>query len=119
LNFNRLIMLSALFIAPATTVLAKPQPTPTPSGIVVHLFGPDSITSNILPAAPGQNYSPARTATGTATGAPPGAGQPAASAAQATDYPEPSWHDVLHQMFITGDPENPPKLAPGRAAERP
>jgi hypothetical protein len=31
---------------------------------------------------------------------------------------DPSWHDILHQMFVVGDPEHPNKPAAGRAAER-
>jgi len=73
---------------------ARQDPEPPPSGIVVHLFGPGSVTSNILPA-------PA-----------PGASAPA--------YVEPSGSDILHQMFVTGDPNQPvsAKLPRGRRGEQ-
>ncbi len=82
------------------------MPNPPPSGIVVHLFGPGSVTSNILPEA---SPSPAP------AGSPPQAGAPAAQPAS-DGYVEPSLHDVLHQMFVTGDPDAKPgaALAPGR-----
>jgi hypothetical protein len=84
---------------------ARQMPNPPPSGIVVHLFGPDSITSHVLPEA-----APAPQASATA------AGQPAASAPASGAYPEPSMGDVLHQMFVTGDPDAKPgdALARGR-----
>jgi len=84
---------------------ARQMPNPPPSGIVVHLFGPDSITSHVLPEA-----APAPAGSATA------AGEPAASAPASSTYPEPSMHDVLHQMFVTGDPDAKPgaALAPGR-----
>jgi hypothetical protein len=39
----------------------------------------------------------------------------------ATSYPEPSMHDILHQMFVTGDPNitSREKLAPGRTKDYP
>jgi hypothetical protein len=60
--------------------------------------------------------------------APTGTAQPVASGSiaaptqpAATSYQGPSLHDVLHQMFVTGDPNITPqeKLAPGRAKDHP
>ncbi len=104
------------------------MPEPPPSGIVVHLFGPDSITSNILPQAaapaasaptsnaPMESAAPGETAQPVGSASTVEPGQPAA-----TSYQGPSLHDVLHQMFVTGDPNITPqeKLAPGRAKDHP
>jgi hypothetical protein len=146
LKINNLVAFSAVFWLAAGAALAKPMPEPPPSGIVVHLFGPDSITSNILPqaaapapAAQAANAPVANGPTATAPAAapagttqpvtstasvpPPGPGgtvQPAAAPA-ATAYQGPSLHDILHQMFVTGDPNITPqeKLAPGRTKDHP
>ncbi|MDR3520102.1 MAG: hypothetical protein P4L54_00655 [Acidocella sp.] len=76
--------------------LAGPQPNPPPSGVVVHLFGQDSVMSNVLP-----------TTAATALGA-------TSSAAPGTPAAEPTLGDIAHQMFVVGDPEHPPKPAPGK-----
>jgi hypothetical protein len=70
---------------------ARPEPPPEPSGTVIHLFGPNSVTAHLLPAEP-------------------------AGAAQT-----PSVGAILHQMFVTGDPAQKPgaALGKGRAADRP
>jgi hypothetical protein len=86
------------------TALAGPQPNPPPSGVVVHLFGQNSVMSNVLP-----------TSAATALGVPAGtttssSGEPAA---------EPTLGDIAHQMFVVGDPEHPTKPAPGKTAPRP
>ncbi len=81
----------------ATAAQARLQPTPPPSGIVVHLFGPDSVLQGVAPAlasAPGSTH----------PGAAPGGATPA----------EPSWGYVLHQMFVTGDPDSSNQPAPGK-----
>jgi hypothetical protein len=85
-------MLASLWALPA---LARPDPTPPPSGIVVHIFGPGSVTSNMLP-------------TGGTSKAPPGS---------PTHYTEPSMHDILQKMFVTGDPNQKPgaSIPKGRA----
>ena len=82
----------------ATPAVARQMPEPPPSGVVVHLFGPGSVASNILPS-----LAPSAPAT-------PGA---------APAVVEPSANDVLHQMFITGDPSEPAsaKLPKGRPGE--
>ncbi|OYV40669.1 MAG: hypothetical protein B7Z80_03915 [Rhodospirillales bacterium 20-64-7] len=80
---------------------ARPQPAPKPSGIVVHLFGPDSVASNILPAAP-----------------PAGAGAAAANAVAARPEaaaPAPSGGEILHQLFVTGAPDRPSAPSKGKA----
>jgi len=74
--------LRARCLAAGLTLLAAPafarqDPTPPPSGIVVHLFGPSGVANKILPA-------------GTGTGAAPSTGA------------------ILHQMFVTGDPDAVP-----------
>jgi len=87
---------------------ARQTPTPPPSGIVVHLFGPESIMSNVLPTGVGS---------GGGTPASGAAGGGAASAGAGTlPYVEPSTHDILHEMFVTGDPDLKPgtNFAKGR-----
>jgi len=100
------VVAMSLMAAPAAQ--ARQNPEPPPSGIVVHLFGPGSVTSNILPSAE-------------SVLAPPGAGEPAASPAGAAPaYVEPTAGEVLHQMFVTGDPNKPAtaKLPKGRPGEQ-
>jgi hypothetical protein len=105
----------------AVPALARQNPPPPPSGIVIHLFGPDSITSKILPTAPAASApaapAPAAPVASMAGGA---VMAPAPQAAAAPAYQAPSLHDVLRQMFITGDPDQKTgqDLAPGRTAER-
>jgi hypothetical protein len=85
----------------ASFAAARPQPAPPPSGIVVHLFGPDSVASNFLPADGSGN-----TAQGSkAEGAQAGGG------AQGTG---PTMHGILHEMFVTGDPN----MTPGQALSK-
>jgi len=67
---------------------ARLQPQPPPSGIVVHLFGPSSVLQSVAPAL---------------ASAPGGAPQAA-----------PGWGNVLHQMFVTGDPDAPNRPATGK-----
>jgi hypothetical protein len=92
------------------TALARQEPTPPPSGVVVHLFGQDSVMSNVLPTAPvrpavsGQIY--------------PGAGPQADGAPAQGAYVEPTMGDVLHQLFVTGDPDAPVENSAGRSKNR-
>jgi hypothetical protein len=108
----------------AGPALARQNPTPPPSGIVVHLFGPNSIASNILPTmpmpGPAASPAPATMPSGPGAAANPAIAQSAAPAAADAGYQAPSLHDVLHQMFVTGDPDQKQgqDLAPGRTAER-
>jgi hypothetical protein len=87
----------------ATPALAR-DPAPPPSGVVIHLFGQNSIMSNVLPTEPAT---------------PDGAAPASAPARASSNDAEPSAGYILHQMFVTGDPNDPPKPAPGRAAEHP
>ena len=116
MHFNRFTAVAAMLLASAGIAHATRNPTPPPSGIVVHLFGPHGIMTPILPdddtnhSAPGQNGAQ---------------GAPAGSTASATDSTnslqtsdDPSLHDILHQMFVTGDPNDPNKPASGRPGER-
>ena len=122
-HHNRLITRTlaalALGLAAAPTY-AREAPNPPPSGIVIHLFGPNSVSSHFLPTGPeAQSGNAASTATerqstsGT-PGATPANGQAAA--------PEsgPSWGDIAHQMFVTGDPsqEGAAALPKGKAGNQ-
>lgn len=109
LKFLILSAAVSLGFAVASPALADRNPTPPPSGIVIHLFGQNSVMSNVLPTtgAPVAAHDPAHDAGN-------GAASPAAST-----YVEPSASDIIHQMFVTGDPNNPSKPAPGRVADRP
>lgn len=87
----------------ASPALARQNPTPPPSGIVVHLFGPNSVSSQFLPSN-----------SATAPSAETGNGAKNESAA-AQAAPEPTFGGILHQMFVTGDPNRKtPGFAPGR-----
>lgn len=112
---------AALALGLATLGLAAPayarvEPTPPPSGIVFHLFGPDSITSHILPSGPPAQTTPGGAAPAAAGTASTGA-QPAGTTAPVS--PGPSWGDVAHQMFVTGDPaqEGAAQLPKGKSGE--
>ena len=96
---NRFLWALAALL-PAGLAQAHPNPTPPPSGIVIHLFGPESITSNILPGA-------------TPAGA---VGAPVDTAASTSGPYDPSVGQILHQMFVVGNPNQPPgaTLSPGR-----
>jgi hypothetical protein len=104
------IITFVLLIVAGTSALAHQDPPPPPSGIVIHLFGPDSGSSHILPTAPPPPG-----------GVAPASGAVRAPAAASENYPEPSWGDVLHQMFVTGDPDQLPgqALSAGRASKPP
>lgn len=105
----------ALGFAAAPAFARQPPPAP-PSGIVVHLFGPNSLSSHILPSA--AEAMPA----GSATGSAPASGQTAAqgSTPAAGTSSSPSWGDVAHAMFVTGDPaeEGAAVLPKGKAASQ-
>jgi hypothetical protein len=96
---------------------ARNDPTPPPSGIVIHVFGPDSLMSNVLP----------NDTAGGAGGAKPAAGGTSMAGGSVTgtaaeqNYPEPTMNEVLHQMFVTGDPDQKPgaALATGRTGTHP
>jgi hypothetical protein len=74
---------------------ARQNPMPPSSGIVVHLFGQNSVASHILPTGETKTTQ----------------GGDAANAA-------PSTQSILHQMFVTGDPNQKPgaAFAKGKAA---
>jgi hypothetical protein len=106
----RLLLGSTLALSLAAPAFARMEPTPPPSGIVVHLFGPNSVTSHIMPSAPGA--APAAGST-TTDGKTTTAGEPAPAA------PAPSWGDIAHQMFVVGDPaqEGANALAKGKTGK--
>ncbi len=99
----RKILVLATYLAAGLpfTALARPDPPPPPSGIVIHLFGQNSVMSNVLPTAPDAGRSD------TATVSEGGAPQPA--------YVEPSTGEILHEMFVTGDPNDPQQPSTGRS----
>ena len=82
---NRLT-LTLLAVLAATPAWAR-DPAPKPSGITIHLFGPDSVTAGALPPTNGSSTTPAM-------------------------------GEVLHQMFVTGDPNTPPaaRVSKGKTA---
>ncbi len=96
------VLLLGLASVPAT---ARPAPSPPPSGEVLHLFGPNSVTSNIMPAGP-------------AAGADKGSGTQASSAAtnQGSGM---TLGQIAHEMFVTGNPaqEGAAILPKGRSGE--
>jgi hypothetical protein len=101
------VMAALIVLAAMAPAAARESPAPPPSGIVVHLFGPDSVMSNVMPV--GQS--------GAARGAPAAPGA-AAAPATAAGYEAPSLGDVLHQMFVTGDPNDPPRPSTGKTGHQ-
>jgi hypothetical protein len=124
------ILLAAFFLSGATLALAAPRTAPPPpSGTVVHLFGPQGVWANLAPVVGGTQTAPAvaapvgavpagaTPATLASTGGPaPASSAPARAGAApaAQNYPEPTLGAVLHQMFVTGDPNAGPGFAQGR-----
>jgi hypothetical protein len=104
----RALVIPAILGLAAAPALAR-DPQPKPSGIVIHLFGQNSVMSNVLPTGATPTTAPAQPA------APPGAS--ASASAPQPVYVEPTTGEILHQMFITGD-GTPAKPAAGRVAER-
>ena len=111
MNSKRLIAVAALLIASAGTAHAYRNPEPPPSGTVIHLFGPNGIFSD-LPGEGAKSSAPGQSTNGTSLGSAPGK----TNSVETSDNP--SWHDIAHQMFVTGDPNDPPKPASGRPGER-
>ncbi len=107
------VPVAVMLLLTAPAARARQNPEPPPSGIVVHLFGPGSVTSNILPTVPGASALGASALGASA----PGASTPGAAA---PGYVELSAGEVLHQMFVTGDPDEPAtaKLPKGRPGEQ-
>jgi hypothetical protein len=108
----------ALGLGLAPAYARQPPPAP-PSGIVIHLFGPNSVTSHFLSPEPAA--APAGT---TAAGAPAGSASAsttdvAGSAPAASTESGPTWGEVAHQMFVTGNPaqEGPAALPKGKAGK--
>jgi hypothetical protein len=81
------------FLTLSRAAEARPMPEPKPSGIVIHLFGPDSATTESTTGGTGTK--PANTPSDQNVGA------------------------ILHQMFVTGDPNQKPgaAFAKGRASQ--
>jgi hypothetical protein len=118
-NLYRITTVAALFLASAGIAHATRNPTPPPSGVVIHLFGPNGILSNATSHLPGE--SPAPPAPGQNPGSPPGAASSASTAGSNNSMStsdDPSWGSIFHQMFVVGDPSHPNQPAPGRPAER-
>ncbi len=86
-----------LLLAARQAEASRDPPKPD-SGVVIHLFGPKSVLSNVMPSMPGTAAS--------------SAGQPDSG------YQEPGVSDILHQMFVTGDPNAKFTPPAGRSADR-
>ncbi|MDE1906270.1 MAG: hypothetical protein KGH75_07445 [Rhodospirillales bacterium] len=85
----------------ASPALARQDPTPPPSGEVIHLFGPNSVASQILPGTPPST---------------PGSASTSGETTSAQPAVEPTFGDIFHQMFVTGDPnKNAPQFPQGRS----
>ncbi|GAN79380.1 hypothetical protein SAMN02746095_00376 [Acidocella aminolytica 101 = DSM 11237] len=94
----KILTAAALGCLLAGPTWARQDPKPKPSGIVIHLFGPaETSTPNVTTN---------------------GKGQIATDTSSASDQSgqNPSWGDVLHQMFVTGDPaqDSKPSFPTGR-----
>lgn len=80
MRFLKISLLGALTtIALEQQAQAGRDPKPVPSGIVIHLFGPDSPAGTLVP-----------------------------------NGMAPTTGNILHQMFITGDPDRGPGFSAGR-----
>jgi len=118
------ILLAGLLVFGAGQALAAPRTAqPPPSGVVVHLFGPQGVWANVAPMVGGTQEAPVAAAPAggpptsePATVASSAAPTPesAAPAPAAASYPEPTLGAVLHQMFVTGDPNAGPGFPQGR-----
>jgi len=113
------LALLAATALPAGAAMARNDSSPPPSGEVIHLFGPNSVFNNpvfnnIIPntesraAAPAANgtTAPANAPAGNLASTPAGtqAGTQASTPASASGG---SLGSVLHEMFVTGDPNVP------------
>ncbi|MDD2706017.1 MAG: hypothetical protein PHU07_11905 [Acidocella sp.] len=120
----KLFVLAALGSLAAGAAFARQYPSEPPSGTVIHLFGPNSLTSHILPTAPAASGTApagaAGTAHGTASPAAPAAAGGSPAAAGGGTSSDMSTSDILHEMFVTGDPNQPDsaKLSKGRPGAR-
>ena len=111
----RRVLLAGFLVLGAGQALASGRNPQLPSsGIVIHVFGPDAgipeqatptpgtptaPAAATVPGAPAQvSDSAAPAVSGVAIAAPPSA------AATPSAYPEPQLGTVLHEMFVTGDP---------------
>lgn len=118
----KLILCTALVGLIALPAMAEKNPQPKPSGITIHLFGPELITTSNSSANPS---SPAAPSLPNAVKNSGGFAQSPASPSQpqpaATTYSEPSLGQVLHEMFVTGDPaqDGKPSFSKGRQASSP
>ncbi len=106
-NFMLGLILAGTLAGPAAadrTVQPKAS-----DGPVYHLFGPNSLSTNFLPSIGGIASGGSSHTSQAGTG-----GQ---KPAQNTHYTEPSTHDILREMFVTGDPNAKPgqSFAKGRA----
>jgi len=102
LNFRVLTVACLFGVFAASVAQARLQPAPPPSGIVVHLFGPNSVLQNVAPALADA----------------PGAAPAGSSPAPAGGAAGPGWGPVLHQMFVTGDPNAPNQPARGKVGHQ-
>jgi hypothetical protein len=110
------VLLAGFLVLDASAALAAPRTAPPPpSGVVVHLFGPQGVWADLAPVVGGTPAAPMAAAQGAAV-ASTAASAPAspAPAAAPASYPEPTLGAVLHQMFVTGDPNAGPGFAQGR-----
>lgn len=122
------IMVACLASLIALPAMADRNPPPSPSGVTIHLFGPQLITTtNSSGAAPSSSSGQAASApqgtnggstqyvtiNGASAPLSPSNGSPvrASSTSSASEpaanvnaQPEPTWGELLHQMFVTGAP---------------
>jgi hypothetical protein len=99
----------------ASPALARNEPKPVPSGIVVHLFGPQTVTNGPVPSPGAPAGTPGTAAQAGVSGGTDSAGTISSGAAASS----PTWGEIAHEMFVTGDPaqENRSALPKGRSTE--
>lgn len=107
-RFGLMLSFGAILLA-EHSAYARQDPVGPSSGIVIHLFGPGSVT--------GIGGAPAGSPNGLATS---DAGAAQGQGSRTTrGYNEPSNNEILRQMFVTGDPNEKPgqSFAKGRHDE--
>jgi hypothetical protein len=110
------LALLAATALPAGAAMARNNPAPPPSGEVIHLFGPDSVFNNIIPNTESSAAAPAAKAAAAPANAPAATPSSTKAGTPASASSGGGWGDVLHQMFVTGDPNVPAseRLSKGR-----
>jgi len=114
---RRVLLVAVLVLGAGPALASGRNPQLPASGIVIHLFGPEAGVPERVAPAPAAGAAASVSSSGMPVAAGQAASAPAAShaaAAAQSDYPEPQWGPLLHEMFVTGDPNRGPGFPAGR-----